>query len=388
MPGQSDSAMAPRTMIDRLVSMPTVSSDSNLDLINFIANYLDSQGIEATLVSNPEGTKANLYATIGPLVEGGVVLSGHTDVVPVEGQDWSSDPFAPVVREGRLYGRGTCDMKAFCAIATALVPEMRHLKRPVHLAFSYDEEIGCLGAPDLIAAIRANLPPPRAVIVGEPTDMQVVTGHKGILHFNTHVRGFEAHSSQQHRGVPAIMYAARLINWLAEKQTALATSDACDERFEPAHTTLHCGVIHGGTAHNITSRDCHFVSDIRSLPGESAQDYFAELERYARDVLEPAMQAIAPGTGIDFDITSDVPSFTVDEDEPAVVLARALTGQNSNAVVPFAAECGQFQQEGFSVVMCGPGSIDQAHQADEYIDVGQIDAGITFVRDLIEAQQT
>lgn len=379
--------LTPHDMIGRLVGIPTVSRDSNLDLIDFVANYLDGYGVEAHLVRSDDGGKANLYATIGPEEPGGIVLSGHTDVVPIDGQDWSSDPFAPEVRDGRMFGRGTCDMKGFCALALSLVPEMQRLRRPIHFAFSYDEEVGCVGAPRMIRAIRANVPEPRAVIVGEPTSMQIVTGHKGILHFRSHVRGYEAHSSQQQRGVPAIMYAARLVNWMAEKQAALAAGGDLDERFEPAFTTLHCGVIHGGTAHNITSKDCHFEADIRSVPGVSARDFFDELERYAREVLEPMMHAIQPNTGIDFDVTSDVPSFAVDEDEPAVAMLRQLTGRNDSGVVPFAAECGQFQEEGFSVVMCGPGSIDQAHQPDEFISLEQVDAGLTFLRSVIGQQQ-
>lgn len=380
--------LSPHDMIERLVGIPTVSRDSNLDLINFVANYLDGYGIESHLVRDETGAKANLYATVGPDAPGGVVLSGHTDVVPIDGQDWSSDPFAPEVRDGRLFGRGTCDMKGFCALALALVPEMQKLKRPIHFAFSYDEEVGCVGAPQMIREIARNVPEPAAVIVGEPTNMQIVTGHKGILHFRTHVRGYEAHSSQQHRGVPAIMYAARLINWMAEKQAQLAMGDQLDERFEPAFTTLHCGVIHGGTAHNITSKDCHFEADIRSVPGVSARDFFDQLEQYARRTLEPLMHAINADTGINFDVTSDVPSFAVDHAEPAVALLRRLTGQNDTGVVPFAAECGQFQEQGFSVVMCGPGSIDQAHQPDEFISMEQVDAGLGFLRQVVAEQQS
>ncbi|MBF68897.1 MAG: acetylornithine deacetylase [Gammaproteobacteria bacterium] len=375
-------------MIERLVGIPTVSRDSNLDLIDFVANYLDGFGIEAHLVCDDTGGKANLYATVGPDAPGGVVLSGHTDVVPIDGQDWSSDPFAPQVRDGRLYGRGTCDMKGFCALALALVPEMQKLRRPVHFALSYDEEVGCIGAPSMIREIAAHVPEPAAVIVGEPTHMQIVTGHKGIFHFHTHVRGYEAHSSQQNRGVPAIMYAARLINWMAEKQAELAGGHDLDPRFEPAFTTLHCGVIHGGTAHNITAKDCHFEADIRSVPGVSAREFFEQLQTYARETLEPMMHAINAQTGIDFDVTSDVPSFAVDDYEPAVALLQRLTGQNDTEVVPFAAECGQFQEAGFSVVMCGPGSIDQAHQPDEFISMQQVEAGLGFLRKVIADQQT
>ena len=373
----------PREMIEALIAFPTVSSDSNLALIEFVQSYLDSHGIASKLVRSDCGQKANLFATVGPSVPGGVVLSGHTDVVPVDGQPWDTNPFELVEADGKLFGRGTCDMKSFFAIALALVPEMAALQKPIHFALSYDEEIGCLGAPRLIEAIKAELPEPLAVVVGEPTSMRVVTGHKGIFHFDTVVRGFEAHSSQQHRGVPAVMYAGRLINWLAEKQADNAAKARADCPFEPAYTTLHCGVVHGGTAHNICARECTFVTDIRTMPDECPQRYFEALQRYAREELEPAMQAVHPHTGIDFKVHAEVPGFAVSEDEPAVLLAKQLTGQNESEVVPYGAESGQFQAAGFSVVMCGPGSIDQAHQPNEFIELTQVDQGVAFVRRLI-----
>ena len=332
------------------------------------------------------GAKANLYATFGPSEPDGVVLSGHTDVVPIEGQDWHTDPFELVEKDGLLYGRGTCDMKAFSAIALALVPEMKNLKRPIHLALSYDEEIGCLGAPRLIEQIKKDLPPIRAVFVGEPTSMRVVTGHKSILHFETRITGQEAHSSQQQRGVSAVMVAGRLINWLGERQRANAQAASADCPFEPPYSTLHCGVVHGGTAHNITARDCHFITDIRTLPGEDPNQYLAEYEAFVREVVEPEMQAICPDTHVTIEVFANVPGFDVPEETEAVQLARQLSGQNATEVVPYAAESGQFQQAGFSVAMCGPGSIDQAHQPNEYISIAQLEDGTAFMRRLIELQ--
>ncbi len=376
----------PRDMLEKLVAYPTVSSESNLDLIDFVQEYLAAHGVESFRVASDCGAKANLYATMGPQEPGGVVLSGHTDVVPVEDQDWHSDPFVLTEQEGLLYGRGTCDMKAFSAIALALVPEMKGLKRPIHLALSYDEEIGCLGAPRLIDTIKNKLPPVRAVIVGEPTSMRVVTGHKSILHFDTKVVGHEAHSSQQQRGVSAVMVAGRLIHWLGERQRANAASADPACLFEPPYSTLHCGVVHGGTAHNITARHCHFVTDIRALPSEDAGQYLAEYEAYVRDVVEPEMQATCPDTHISIEVYANVPGFDVAEDTDAVQLAKQLSGQNAIEVVPYAAESGQFQQAGFSVAMCGPGSIDQAHQPDEYISVAQLNEGTQFMRRLIEMQ--
>jgi acetylornithine deacetylase len=375
--------LTPRAMLETLVAMPTVSRDSNLALIEYVRGYLAAHGVTAHLVASDCGNKANLYASIGPSVAGGVVLSGHTDVVPVDQQAWSSNPFRIEERDGRLYGRGTADMKAFVAIALALVPEMDRLTQPIHLALSYDEEVGCLGAPRLIAELLENVPRPAAVIVGEPTSMQVVTAHKSMFVFETHVRGFETHSSMQDQGVPAIMYAARLINWLAERQRENRARACPDCPFAPAYSTLHCGLIQGGTAQNITARDCRFMTDIRTLPDEEPLDYFRELERFAREELEPEMRSIHPETGIDFRIHAAVPGFRADDADPAVVLAKQLTGQNSTEVVAYGAEAGQFHAAGLSVVVCGPGDIAQAHQPDEFITLAQLDAGTAFMRRLI-----
>jgi acetylornithine deacetylase len=243
--------------------------------------------------------------------------------------------------------------------------------------------VGCLGAPRLIEALTANLPSPRAVIVGEPTEMRVVTAHKSMFVFDTLVHGFEAHSSKQNLGVPAVMVAGRLVNWLAERQASNRDrADPCCP-FEPAYSTLHCGIIQGGTAQNITARQCRFVTDIRALPDEDPVAFFRDLERYAREELEPEMHRVHPDTGIVFDIRSNVPGFAAAEDEPAVVLAKQLTGQNTTECVPYGAEAGQFQEAGLSVVVCGPGSIDQAHQPNEYISIDQFEQGTEFVRRLI-----
>ena len=366
------------------MAIPTVSRDSNLACIHFIRDYLAGHGVDAVLIASDDGDKANLYATVGPMVPGGVVLSGHTDVVPVDDQDWQSDPFEVVERDGRLYGRGTCDMKSFYAIALALLPEMNRLKRPIHFALSYDEEVGCKGAPAMIAEMTRTLPAVEAVIVGEPTSMRVVNAHKSIFHFETRVTGHEAHSSQPHRGVSAVMVAARLISFIHECQARNAAEAAADCRFEPPYTSLHCGVVHGGTAGNIMAHHCEFSTDIRAMPGEDPMRCFREIEAHARDVLEPEMRAIAPDTAIDFQIGARVPAFESPPDSPAVLLARRLTGANDCECVSYGAEAGQFQEAGHSVVMCGPGSIDQAHQPDEYISLDQVAAGTAFIRRLID----
>ena len=375
-------------MIARLVGFATVSRDSNLSLIEFVRDYLAEQGIESRLVHNGNATKANLYATIGPMVAGGVVLSGHTDVVPVDGQPWDSDPFVLTEKDGRLYGRGAADMKSFYAVALALVPEMleRGLARPIHLALSYDEEVGCLGAPDMIARLAAELPQPRAVIVGEPTDMRVVTAHKGITGLETVVTGHEAHSSQTHRGVSAVMTAARLITFLDEMARENAAGAPSESPFEPPYTTIHVGTVQGGTATNIISRECRFGWDVRCIPEERSRDFVDRFERYCREEVLPDMQAIAPAASIATSVLSDVPGLRPEPDGEAEALVRQLTGYNASDVVSYAAEAGQFQQAGFSTVLCGPGSIDQAHQPNEYIELSQVEACVAFMRRLMDLQ--
>ena len=381
-----------RQMLERLIAFPTVSRHSNLDLIDFVSDYLSSHGIESRRVPNEDGTKANLYAQIGPDEPGGVILSGHSDVVPIDGQDWTSDPFSVVERDGKLFGRGTCDMKGFVATALALVPQMQqaNLKRPIQLAISYDEEIGCLGVDSMVREMRETLPPASAVIVGEPTMMQVVTSHKGMLGMFTRVRGYEVHSSQIHRGVSAVMYAARLIGWLTDRlednkrASAHLAPDDPALRFEPPYTTLHAGVIKGGTAHNITARNCTFSTDIRVLPTEQIATWRDRYLAFAAE-LDAEMKAIHPAAGIDVDVRVQNVGCRKEPDVEAhaEMLARALTGDNVDRAVPYGTEAGNFQREGYSVCVCGPGDIAQAHQPDEYISLDQLAAGEDFVRKLI-----
>jgi len=377
-------------MIAKLVGFATVSLDSNLELIEYVSSYLAEQGVDSRLVPNADESKANLFATIGPMVAGGVVLSGHTDVVPVDGQPWDSDPFALTEKNGRLYGRGTADMKSFFAIALALVPEMieRGLVRPIHLALSYDEEIGCLGAPALIQCIAAELPAPRAVVVGEPTDMRIVTAHKSITGLQTVVTGHEAHSSQTHRGVSAVMTAARLITFLEDMARENAARPASKTSFEPAYSTIHVGTVRGGTATNIISRECRFSWDVRCIPEDDPQDFLDRFDRYCRDEILPGMQAVAAEANIVTTLACSVPALGPEPDGAAEALVRLLTGYNASEAVAYVAEAGQFQQAGFSTVLCGPGSIDQAHQPNEYIEKSQVHACVDFMRRLIDAQAT
>lgn len=380
----SGERLNPRELIARLVSFPTISERSNLGLIDWAEGYLSAHGARCRRTMNEEGTKANLFATIGPEVAGGVVLSGHSDVVPVEGQSWSSDPFVVTERNGRLYGRGTADMKSFLAIAMALAPEFaaRPLRRPIHIAMSYDEEIGCLGVASMIQDIMANLPPPGLVIIGEPTSMRLVTGHKGVNLFRTRVIGRAAHSSQPHRGAGAILAAGRLIDYLwrlGEEQRQQR-----DSRFEPPWTTVQVGLIEGGTAVNILPAECSFFWEYRNLPSQDSSAIRKLFEDYCEREVLPGLREFAPEARIETEAVALVPPLAQEEDGAAEALVRRLTGANESAAVSFATEGGLFQRAGLSTVVCGPGSIDQAHQPDEYIELEQIEACIAFMRRLAD----
>ncbi|WP_375202295.1 acetylornithine deacetylase [Hyphococcus sp.] len=371
--------------IERLVAFDTTSHKSNLALIEDVEAYLHGHGVEAFRVYDDEGGKANLYALVGPSVEGGVVLSGHTDVVPVEGQDWATDPFTVAQKDGRLYGRGVADMKSFSAIGLSLVPEMLSagLKRPIIFALSYDEEIGLLGAPRMIAEIAERLPKPSAVIVGEPTNMKVIDGHKGMASFAVRVTGYTTHSSQTDRGVSAVEAAAKLVTKISEMRERRAAAADPSSPFVPPYSTMTVNVMHGGTQLNIMAGEAAFQWDLRVVPGDSREDIIAEFTDYARGV-EAEMRAKAPGCRIEIEQMTNAPSLAPHADNPAADLAKAITGLNSTDVVPYGAEAGQFQEAGFSVVICGPGSIDQAHQPDEFITLEQVEEGTVFIRRLIE----
>lgn len=379
--------LSPEEILERLIAFPTVSRESNLDLVHWVRDHLAGHGITAQLVPDETGRKAGLFAHVGPLREGAVVLSGHTDVVPVDGQEWTSDPFTLTLREGRYYGRGTCDMKGFDALAIWAMVEAagRGLRRPLQLAFSYDEEVGCLGAPPLIEAMARALPEGGPVIVGEPSMMQVVTAHKGGYGFRTRVIGHEVHSSLLHRGVSAVMQAARLIEWAneANAQSAAASPSPVAALFDPPWTTVHVGMIRGGTAPNITAGECAFTMDMRVLPDEDPQEWRARYMEQVRRV-ERDMQAVHPSARIEVQANFGVPGLRPEPDGAAEALARRLTGDNGTHVVSYGTEAGQFQQAGHSAVICGPGSIEQAHQADEFISVAQFRAGRAFMERLLD----
>jgi acetylornithine deacetylase len=378
--------LSPFEIMEKLVSFPTVSRDTNIPLVDWVEAYLGTHGITAHRYIDPDQPKHALFAHVGPDVEGAIVLSGHTDVVPVDGQAWDTDPYTVVEKDGKYYGRGTCDMKGFDALALWALVEAHHagVKRPLQVALSFDEEIGCTGAPPMIEAMQGKIPKGSAVIVGEPSSMQAVTGHKGGTGFNTHVVGFEVHSSLLHKGVNAIMAGAKLIEWANEQNTASMAAKPSDlaAMFDPPFTTVHVGTISGGTANNITAKDCYFAMDFRVVPGEDKDDWRDAYLAKAREV-EKAMQSVVPSTRIDITPRHDVPGLQPEEDGLAEMLVRQITGDNASHKVSYGTEAGQFQHAGYSAVICGPGDIAQAHQPNEYIEVAQFNAGHDFMRKLV-----
>lgn len=379
--------LSPLEIMRHLIAFPTVSRDSNIPLIDWVSEYLAGHGIDSHRYVDPDQPKHALFAHVGPWQEGAIVLSGHTDVVPVDGQPWESDPFEVVEKNGKYYGRGTCDMKGFDALAIWALVEAHHrgVARPLQLALSFDEEVGCTGAPPMIRAMQPVLPKGAAVIVGEPSMMQAVTGHKGGTGFDTHLRGFEVHSSLMDRGVNAIMYGAKLIEWANEMNAANRDAEpgVLAQAFDPPYTTLHVGQITGGTAHNITAKDCLFSMDFRVVPGESKVEWEA-LYREKVAQVQAMMQSVVPETRIEITERFDVPALAPEQEGEAEALVRSLTGDNASHVVSYGTEAGQFQQAGYSAVICGPGDIAQAHQPNEYITKAQFEAGHVFMLRLID----
>lgn len=379
--------LSPFELMVKLISFPTVSRDTNIPLIDWVDEYLAGHGIKSHRYIDPDQPKHALFAHVGPDVEGAIVLSGHTDVVPIDGQPWDTDPFSVVEKDGKYYGRGTCDMKGFDALALWALVEAHYagVKRPLQIAFSFDEEVGCTGAPPMIAAMQGVVPKGSAVIVGEPSSMQAVTGHKGGSGFNTHVVGFEVHSSLLHTGVNAIMAGAKLIEWANEQNTLnmAAKPSEMAMMFDPPFTTVHVGMIEGGTAHNITAKDCYFAMDFRVVPGEDKEKWKIDYLEKVREV-EAAMQSVVPETCIEITPRFDVPALQPEDDGEAETMVRQITGDNASHKVSYGTEAGQFQQAGYSAVICGPGSISQAHQPNEFIEVSQFNAGHEFMQKLVE----
>jgi acetylornithine deacetylase len=374
-------------MIGKLVSFDTTSRASNLAFIEFVRDYLDGFGIASELVFDATRKKANLYATIGP-DRPGIMLSGHTDVVPVDGQVWSSEPFALAERDEKLFGRGSSDMKSFIAIMLALVPEFIAAARKdaVHLALTYDEEVGCIGVRGLIAELAKRPLKPRLCVIGEPTMMQPVTAHKGKKSLRCQVRGLESHSALSHAGVNAIEAAAEIVAAIRHIAARKRDNGPFDPGFVPPYTTIQTGTIKGGTALNIVPRECQFDFEIRHIPGDDPEALVAELQRLAATIV-PEMQRVSHETGIAFEEFNVIPALATPADSEIVAIVQAVTGANALGKVSYGTEGGLYQQAGIATVICGPGSIEQAHKPDEFVALDQVRQCEDFLRRLMARLQ-
>jgi len=371
--------------VRRLVAFPTITRGPNHDLIDDVRSRLEALGAPCHLTWDDSKTKANLFASFGPTDRPGVVLSGHTDVVPTDGQDWSTDPFLVRERDGKLFGRGTTDMKAFLAVPIAMREEIANadLKRPLHLALSYDEEIGCVGVHRMLAELGDYAATPAACIVGEPTSMGVVTGHKGKRVLRCSVRGRSGHSSRPEDGVNAIERAAQLIVKARQVAERLIAEGPFEEGFDPPYTSMMTGTIAGGVAVNIVPADCVFELEIRFLPGEDPDRLIDELKRYAQERIEPEMRAIDPDAGFVFEEVVTYPALKTQAEADVVALAQRLSGETTTGAVGFGTEAGLFSLKGVPSVVCGPGGITEAHRPDEYVEVAQLARCRDFVRGLL-----
>lgn len=380
--------MSVEQILAKLVSFPVLGGESNLSIINWIKEYIESFDVSVTMLPNEEGNKASLHCRIGPAVDGGVILSGHTDVVPVEGQDWNTSPFELTDKgDGKLYGRGSCDMKGFVACCLAILPEMikADLKKPIYFAFSYDEEVGCLAGPELAKSIRTHYTEtPKYAIIGEPSLMEPIVGQKGIYILETYVYGSAGHSSRIKQEVSAIHESMRLILWLENKMNQLINDGRLDERFHPPHSSIHIGLVNGGIAPNVIADKAHFYWDLRTIPMDDIHSIVNEFESFCRE-REIELRKIFP----DFSIKTienhpPVPHLDTKEDQEIVKLITKLCGKNKLNTVSYAAEAGQFANEGFQTVICGPGSIAQAHRANEFIAKEELKKGEKMLQKLIE----
>lgn len=374
-------------ILSDLVAFPVLGGESNLTILHYLENFLQSKGVEYQLVYNEDKLKASLHARIGPAVDGGVILSGHTDVVPVEGQAWNTPPFELTEKDGKLYGRGSCDMKGFlaCVLASVELFQRTDLRKPIYLAFSYDEEIGCLAAPALVKAIKSHYTEkPAFAIIGEPTRMQPVVGQKGICVLETTVYGSAGHSSRIKQEVSAIHTAARLINWLEQKMDALIAAGHTDDRFQPNHSSLHSGIIKGGIAPNVIADVCSFHWDVRTIPADKVEDILSDFEAFCKG-LEADLQLRFQGAKIHTAVHHPpVPPLDTPETSDVVPLIRRLSGVEELTAVSYAAEAGQFAEGGFQSVICGPGDIAQAHRANEFIEISQMEKGLEMMHRLAE----
>ncbi|GJL80637.1 MAG: acetylornithine deacetylase [marine bacterium B5-7] len=372
-------------ILSDLIAFPTISSDSNMNLIDYAGERLQALGANIELTYDTDRNKANLFATLGPDTDGGIVLSGHTDVVPVEGQPWSVDPFTPVIRGERMYGRGACDMKAFIACALAMAPRFREadLVKPVHFAFSFDEEVGCLGAPLMLEQVDRSGHKPSMCIVGEPTGMRVIEGHKGCYEYNTVFTGLEGHCSMPDHGVNAVEYAARFVTYLMEVAEELKTRAPTDSVFDPPWTTIQTGMMSGGIARNVIPRHCQVDWEMRPVNGADARLALDKIHHYANNYLAREMQARHVDAKVFTHVIGEVAGLEPMPHSEALKVARELTGDTEKSVVSFSTEAGLFQEKDISTVVCGPGSISQAHKPDEYVDFDQVQLCLDMIEGLV-----
>ncbi|WP_350286286.1 acetylornithine deacetylase [uncultured Croceitalea sp.] len=379
--------MTVEKILAKLVSFPVLGGESNISILNWIKDYLETHGITVHLVPNEEGTKASLHCRIGPALDGGVILSGHMDVVPVEGQEWSTDPFVLTDKnDGKLYGRGSCDMKGFLACCLAVLPQMikADLKKPIYFAFSYDEEVGCLAAPELAQAINTHYSEtPKYAIIGEPSMMEPIVGQKGIYILETYVNGSAGHSSRIKQEVSAIHEAMRLILWLENRMDRLIANGRLDKRFHPPHSSIHIGLVKGGIAPNVIADKAHFYWDLRTIPMDDYFDIVNEFETHCRQ-RERELKRVFPGFSIKTkENHPPVPHLDTKADDDIVDLIKRISENSELNTVSYAAEAGQFANEGFQSAICGPGSIAQAHRANEFIAKEQLEKGMQMIDKLV-----
>ena len=373
-------------LLARLVSFDTTSRNSNLPLMAYVREYLDTHGVPYRVSTDASGEKANVHAIIGPQQPGGVALSGHVDTVPVDGQAWSADPFTLRRSDGRLYARGSADMKGFVSACLAAVPEMkaRKLSRPLHLFISYDEEVGCHGAKRLIEDLDESGLKPALCVVGEPSGMQPILAHKGKLNLRVAVRGMPGHSSEPGKGVNAIQAAGEAIAYVAAEARRLAKEGPFEDGFDPPHTTIHVGTVQGGTILNIIPERCEFIMEWRVIPGDEPTRHVERLQQFVAANIEPAMRTVNRNTGFEYEVLIEMPGLSLDPDHELTAIVKQLTGSNSTGKVSYGTEGGYYQGAEIPTIVCGPGHIAQAHQPDEWIAQEQLDACDAFIRRLAD----